>query len=272
MKFIIIFCLVLPSIYFSQNIRFVYGYRFVSDTIKKNEVTNEVTVLDFNSKEKKSVFTSLKHIISDSTLTANFAKGISSFPDISTKINYVIEKNERENYVIFYTPDNMTDPVLKVKDDRSLDWNISSEHQFILGYKVQKATTYFVGRKWTAWFTEDIPISDGPYKFRGLPGLILKISDKSNTHSFEILSVQKQTSNFVILNDSSYKVAKYTSLLDYDKMVKEDRKNPLQRVRNKVFNGDMVFHSTEEKQNFLKNVDANIEEIKIHDNNPIEKL
>lgn len=33
----------------------------------------------------------------------------------------------------------------------------------------QKATCDFAGRKWIAWFTTEIPIQDGPYKFYGLP-------------------------------------------------------------------------------------------------------
>lgn len=64
---------------------------------------------------------------------------------------------------------------------------------------------FFAGREWTAWFTSEISIPDGPYKFYGLPGLILKISDKTNTHSFEMISVQKQKSNYFILNENDYK-------------------------------------------------------------------
>lgn len=46
----------------------------------------------------------------------------------------------------------------------------------------------FLLEEWTAWFTTELPISDGPYKFHGLPGLILKIYDKTNTYSFDIIS------------------------------------------------------------------------------------
>ena len=42
-------------------------------------------------------------------------------------------------------------------------------------FETQKAETFIFGRKWTAWFSPEIPIQDGPYKFRGLPGLIVKI-------------------------------------------------------------------------------------------------
>ena len=45
-----------------------------------------------------------------------------------------------------------------------------------------KAVTEFAGRKWTAWFTEELPFQDGPYKFRGLPGLIVKLEDATQSH------------------------------------------------------------------------------------------
>lgn len=42
-----------------------------------------------------------------------------------------------------------------------------------------------------AWFTHEIPISDGPYKFNGLPGLILEISDTENHYNFTLKGVEK---------------------------------------------------------------------------------
>ncbi len=57
--------------------------------------------------------------------------------------------------------------------------------------EAQKATTEFAGRKWTAWFTEELPFQDGPYKFRGLPGLIVKLEDATQSHVFELKAVGK---------------------------------------------------------------------------------
>lgn len=58
-------------------------------------------------------------------------------------------------------------------------------------YKVQKAETDFSGRKWTAWFTQDIPVMDGPYKFSGLPGLIVKVEDAKGDYSFDLKETKK---------------------------------------------------------------------------------
>ena len=45
----------------------------------------------------------------------------------------------------------------------------------ILGYDVQEATTEFGGKWIIVWFAKELPIPDGPYKFKNLPGLILKL-------------------------------------------------------------------------------------------------
>ena len=52
------------------------------------------------------------------------------------------------------------------------EWDISDESKEIIGYQCFKATTDYRGRRWTAWFTPEIPIQDGPWKLCGLPGLI----------------------------------------------------------------------------------------------------
>ena len=265
MKIITFFLLFLSLLCHSQDIRFAYNYQFVSDTLKKEVVTNEIVVLDFYDKEQRSIFTGLKHIISDSTMIADALKGIFSFPDGSMKIRYVVEKINNGNLMYLYTPNHMGDPVLKVKDDREIIWDISAEQEKILGHLVQKATTFFAGREWTAWFTPEISIPDGPYKFYGLPGLILKISDKTNTHSFEIISIQNQKSNFFILNQNDYKKAKQITLKEYEKMP-----NHLELFKRQALRGDVIFRTKEQEQKFMRDIDIQIKEKKIHDNNPIE--
>lgn len=266
MKNLILFCCFLPTLYFSQDLRFTYDYKFITDTLKKNDISQEIVILDFYSKEKKSIFTGLKHILSDSTMTAMSKKGVMSFPDTSMKIKYVVEKNS-DNFLYFYTDNHMPNPVLKIKDQRVINWKISDDKEKILGFQAWKATTYFVGRYWIAWFTDEIPISEGPYKFRGLPGLILRVYDTANNHSFEILSVQKRKSDYLVLGDDTYKDIKPITLNEYKKISKE---TPLERYRNKAFNGDIIFRSNEEKQKFLKDLNFKIKENKFHDNNPIE--
>lgn len=73
----------------------------------------------------------------------------------------------------------------------SLPWQISNETETILSYSCQKATLHFRGRDYIAWFASDIPVSDGPWKFMGLPGLILKVEDTQQLFSFTLVGLEK---------------------------------------------------------------------------------
>ena len=78
----------------------------------------------------------------------------------------------------FYFQDNFADQILLVKeDDFNWDWKITNKTKKIGNFLCYKATTNFRGRKYTAWFTKQVPVSFGPWKFNGLPGLILEITD-----------------------------------------------------------------------------------------------
>ena len=77
------------------------------------------------------------------------------------------------------------------------DWEINMErNRIISGYNCFNATTNYGGRSWSVWFASEIPINSGPYKFKGLPGLILEAKDSLGFYTFEFndflnITVQK---------------------------------------------------------------------------------
>lgn len=60
----------------------------------------------------------------------------------------------------------------------------------ILGYNCQLAKAHFKGRTWYAWYAEDIPISEGPWKLYGLPGLILRAYDSQQQFYLNAIGLQ----------------------------------------------------------------------------------
>lgn len=71
------------------------------------------------------------------------------------------------------------------------DWILEDVTKQINGYSCKSATLDYGGRQWKAWYTLEVPISSGPYKFQGLPGLIVKISDATGSYDFELEKIKK---------------------------------------------------------------------------------
>jgi hypothetical protein len=84
-----------------------------------------------------------------------------------------------------------------------MDWQIKNETKKIEDYVCNKATTFFRGRNYTAWYSTDIPIKLGPWKFNGLPGAILQIYDETGSFSWSITKIKqvKTEEKFIIEND-----------------------------------------------------------------------
>lgn len=73
-----------------------------------------------------------------------------------------------------------------------MDWKMSFGTKEILGYPCFKAECDFRGRHWTAWFTMQIPVKDGPWKFGGLPGLILEMEESRGHYAFRCIGIENQ--------------------------------------------------------------------------------
>ena len=130
-------------------------------------------------------------------------------------------------------------------------WQITSETDTIHDYVCQKAICDFGGRTWEAWFTMEIPISDGPYKFCGLPGLIIDIADTQDHYSYKLLSIEKPSEPMMI-----YEVV-------------EDRIKTTKKEFFKLQNRNKISHSISAMSSNDKAVQRAIEYEKSK-NNPIE--
>lgn len=79
----------------------------------------------------------------------------------------------------------------KFKENLNHDWKLINQDTIINGYACKKATVSYAGRDWSAWYNPEIPITIGPYKFHGLPGLIMLLRDSENVFSFRVNEVKK---------------------------------------------------------------------------------
>ena len=91
--------------------------------------------------------------------------------------NFILKDKKRDT--LFYVVHRYNRPDMYVTDTLfPMKWEILSEHKTVLGYPCTAARTHFRGRTYKAWFTPEIPVSDGPWKFGGLPGLILEVEEE----------------------------------------------------------------------------------------------
>lgn len=108
------------------------------------------------------------------------------------KNQYLLYKDYKTNAMYF--KDMIAFNFFLVKDSLNLfTWEIYSDTKEILGYTCQLAKTNFRGRVYNAWFTPKFP-AGGPWKFDGLPGMILFIQSEDKYISFEVLSIKSKFS------------------------------------------------------------------------------
>ena len=114
-----------------------------------------------------------------------------------------------------------------------MKWKLINEEKEILSQKCFKAITSFRGRNFIAWYTKDIPINDGPYKFSGLPGLILEVYDDNENFHYKPLAIINK--NQEILYDKDIKFIERIKMVEarinlIKKHIKGDIKvNPLEK-------------------------------------------
>jgi GLPGLI family protein len=117
------------------------------------------------------------------------------------------------------------------------NWTVSDDTLTVVGYLCQKATCKFRGRDYTAWFTTDIPISNGPWKFGGLPGLILKVYDTDNLYTFECVGIENYGEKYPITKLNSYQQYKKSDRMKVWKLKKSAQENHYQLTGMKPIDG-----------------------------------
>ncbi len=181
--------------------RFFYELTFKP---KKDSAKVEKVMTTLDITPEKSIYRDFTWVAQDSILKIEVEAMQKSgvFKDLSKtmkmpKFAFKVEKVYPDMKVIFEEglQNGFTPMKLGYIDPVKFNWNILSDKEKIGSYNTQKATTEFGGRKWTAWFSSDLPFQDGPYKFYGLPGLIVKIEDEGKNYSWE-LKGNKKVENF----------------------------------------------------------------------------
>ena len=103
----------------------------------------------------------------------------------------------------------------------SQQWTLTQDTATVSGYHCQKATCHYHGRDFEAWFTAEVPVKYGPWKFGGLPGLIVKVYDTDHLYTFECTSVERVNRPMVRSKYSTRRPIKRETVLKFERKINE---------------------------------------------------
>ena len=205
-----------------------YELKFIPDTMKRDKYKTQTMVLRMNTKGV-SVYQEYGKYRSDSVIAARTRNGKIRLSDENEAIKY--HTNARDNITIAKSwPENNQ---LLVRELIGLDgtftyteekpdfgWQVDfSQTKEVAGYNCHSAKGSYAGRDYQVWFTTDIPISDGPWFFCGLPGLILEASSLDEEFFYTCMSIQQGTGPVTLRSlDDAFKTTR-------EKFLKAKRKN-----------------------------------------------
>ncbi|MCI6160810.1 MAG: GLPGLI family protein [Prevotella sp.] len=200
-----------------------YAMRFKYDA-KAKETYEDIRKVQVGSRIVKDYSHLMFHY--DSLRTANEKKGLNSSIFQKPVFAYEIFNHYSDKTTLFVHRLFLASGCIGWQDAEStLDWKLEeSDTVHILGYNCNKASVDFKGRHYTAWYSTAIPIAVGPYRFGGLPGLIMKIEESNGVFVWELKGMENVKKPIC-----EYKYDKYTKCTakDASKTIRRMFESPL---------------------------------------------
>lgn len=208
----------------------------------------------------QSIFEVDDKMIEEKTETSSDKNGnpVTTFHKKPKENRIVVKNFNDDSLTILETGYNASNFFYIEEKFPSFDWKIENETKEILSYQCKKATMTFRGRNYTAWFAPKIPISDGPWKFSGLPGLILEVTDDNGKIKIEANKIVLNTEN----TDTSFKADKEypkVSWKEYIKIIDKDFSNQIKALKSKAseMGGEIELDFKFENMEYISKKDEN---------------
>lgn len=142
-----------------------------------------------------------------------------SLPEFMAKFDPIMKRGRIQGDILFDTKKDKLEyhDVVAIDDYYykeaipKLNWTLLPGDTTIIGYSCHKASTRFRGRDYTAWYSEELPMPYGPYKFNGLPGLILCIYDSLHDRTYTCIGIEQGKGRVLYRNtplDYSFKTTR----------------------------------------------------------------
>ena len=180
----------------------------------------------------------------------------SSYSDTGKeRIDYTENTTDKENYRFNITIDTdimvfksngtvisneyvLTKKYTVIDSLNIIDWNITSETLDIMGFTAFKAKGIHKGREYSVWFTPDIPISNGPWKFIGLPGLIIKVEDEEKKVFYDLIEITQSEKFDCSTSENMLTKITLISRNEYENLWKEKIENLNRYISSSISTGE----------------------------------
>lgn len=212
----------------------MYERTKVTDTLNAaNDYKQDLLTL--KAGKKYSAFYSAAKKTNDSISSRNFdyvmamMNDYQAFHRVAELENDVIFKNYPEGENTVFLRFNLSSWYYQEPIDKPSWQLVPDSSKVICGYECLKAVCHYRGRQWTAWYSPEIPIHDGPWKLWGLPGLILEAHDEKMHYQYVALKIQSEDAgNVEYFNYSDrFKTERIKALVQNRKALGKSIKNAI---------------------------------------------
>lgn len=179
----------------NETMEFVYDYSYCIDTtgvLEDNRVSDQMLLQiapggfsKFSSYKNLTVDSILANISKEQLITAASEGKLSNGEFMTIFKNYPKGK-------LTHTEKICMDWLKYEENLPQFNWQLTDSTTNVLGYECHAATCNFRGRDWIVFYTEEIPVMDGPWKFNGLPGLIMQASDAKGEYTFHCIGIKSK--------------------------------------------------------------------------------
>jgi GLPGLI family protein len=213
------------------------------DYIVKQTILKSVA-LEYDGNLKFNDSSSVYFFDRDSRRVPNAEEELGDFVALGPSLysnfkDYTIYKNGN-NFLKFTKQINKKNYVVQDTFPK-LAWNITSEERIIEGFNCSKATVEFRGRKYIAWFTTALPYSFGPWKFNGLPGVILEVYDTELLFTWQAKKIKSKVVE-ISIPKIDYKII---SLKESEKLFANSQEKRLQEMQARSPEGKVSYVNTD---------------------------
>lgn len=182
----------------------------------------KITYVNFNDTLEPSDLKFTNTVLTDGSKSGSYklpyemktpgAHTVTTF-DGKKKVEYYFETDAVKVYVFKDFTENMlifqSEYSFLIKESKTYidslhpyNWQLTNEKRILESRTLKKATMSFRGRNYIAWYDESIPLSNGPWKFGGLPGLIIEIFDESFEVYWRLIRLENSEDKLPVLPKS----------------------------------------------------------------------